>query len=177
MLTEDELAAEALRDDWTIRPMLVRDWDEDTEGEGGGYSRRLVPVTTPERAEMAEQFARHFHDEAGFDGLQFRAGMESESNRHVYLLNSRAILRAVPVAVGAVEVKVARDGSPVLTWVWLHPFERSSTWKVWERVWRELSELHGDLYIQAPLRPAMEAFRRRIGVPDERIVQLVPGGG
>jgi hypothetical protein len=174
MLTEDELAGEALRDDWVIRPLLVADWNEEDEGGLQGWARRLVSVTTAARAEMAEQFARNFHEEVGFDGLQFRAGMESESNRHVYLLNSRAIIRAVPVAVGAVEVKVVADGSPVLTWVWLHPFERGS---VWEGAWQELTELHGELFIQAPLRAPMDAFRRRVGVADDRIVQLVPREG
>lgn len=174
MLTEEELAAESLRDDWVIRPMLVADWDEENEGGLKGWARRLVPVTTSARAEMAEQFARHFHDERGFDGLEFRAGMESESNRHIYLLNSRAITRAVPVAVGAVEVKIAADGSPVLTWVWLHPFERGSVWRL---AWKELIELHGDLYLQAPLSGSMNAFRQRVGVPDERVVRFVPREG
>lgn len=165
MLSDEELGRESVDGEWTLEPALVADWDEDTDGYVSN-TVRLLPVNTDHRAELAEQFALWFKRERGFDFVPFEKGDQEEVVRHVYLINSHEFLRMVPVAVGAVEIRDVGD-SAVLMWCWLHPFERGS---IWREAWQELVKRHGDLKLQAPLSGAMQSFRRRMKIPDDRVV-------
>ncbi|HWH25016.1 MAG TPA: hypothetical protein VNT53_00015 [Pseudolysinimonas sp.] len=147
-------------DDWTYAPAAVEDWPIDAS-----MQPPLIPVDTAHRARIAKRFGRYFKTERRFDFPPYEPGDESDA-RHIYLIGSREFLTLMPIAVGAVEVRDI-NSLKVLEWVWIHPMERGQ--HRWERVWRDLSQIHGDLHIRQPISASMRTFLTREGLIDKEI--------
>lgn len=133
-----------------------------------GVKWMLYPVNSPQRAEVAEQIARYFHKETGFDFPPYMVGDEGEDNP-VYLVRSKASTTCVPIIAGAVGFQKVRSDW-VLTWIWLHPWERGG--RLVDAVFKTLDEVHGDFYIEAPVSNAMRGLMRKRQYDDSRVVRI-----
>lgn len=131
-----------------------------------GAEWMLYPVNSPERAEVAERIARYFYKETGHDFPPYSAGDESDS-RPVYLVRSKRVATCVPIIAGAVGFEKV-ESEWVLTWVWLHPWERGG--RLTEAVFKTLDVVHGSFFILAPVSKAMRSLMKKREYDESRAI-------
>ena len=102
-----------------------------------GAEESLYPVTTPAQVEVATRIGRYWKNETRYGSTPV---IEVASPTRVTLLIKSTAGTMAPLAGGGVEMEQPRDHW-VLTWVWLHPFERSGRSNEW---WPALEKEFGD---------------------------------
>jgi len=125
----------------------------------------VYPVNSPQRQAVAERIARYFHREAGFDHPPYSAGDETP-DRPVYLVRSERLSTMVPLIAGAVAFRRVEDAW-VLSWVWLHPWERSG--ELTHLTFNTLDQIHGPFLVAGPVRKAMRGLMDKRGYREVRI--------
>lgn len=133
-----------------------------------GVSWMLYPVNSPQRGEAAESIGRYFHRETHFDFPPYSVGDEGEDH-HVYLVRSKRISTCVPIVAGALGIQRVQDNW-VLTWIWLHPWERGTN--LVDAVFNTLDETYGSFYVEAPISGAMRGLMSKRKYDENRIVRI-----
>lgn len=133
-----------------------------------GSKWMLYPVNSAERRQVAESIGRYFHRETRFDFPPYTAGDETKDNP-VYLVRSKRLGTAVPLIAGAIGFKRVQDDW-VLTWIWLHPWERGTT--LVDAVFDVLDAMHGSFYIEGPISGAMRRLMAKRQYDTSRVVRI-----
>lgn len=133
-----------------------------------GIAWMLYPVVSAERREVAAKIARYFHRETRFDFAPYTEGDENE-DRVVYLVRSKRITTMVPIIAGAVEFQKVGD-KWVLTWIWLHPWERST--RLATAVFDLLDSAFGAFLIEGPISGAMRRLMEKRQYELSRVVRI-----
>jgi len=128
----------------------------------------LYPVNSPQRRQVAENIGRYFHRENRFDFAPYTAGDENEARR-VYLVRSKRLTTTVPIIAGAIALEKVEE-KWVLTWVWLHPWERATA--LVDAVFDVLDETYGMFYIEGPVSGAMRRLMEKRRYDERRIVGI-----
>jgi len=136
-----------------IRMELIPDID-DTAWE---MNCDLIKAETPGQLELAARLSRYFSIETGH---QYQYVDHSESRTSYYFVQPTWILVSAPLAAGCICLTKLNDAF-VVSWIWIHPFERSKSRHALPQWWKKLSELHPDFALQLPLSKAMEGLLRK----------------
>lgn len=134
-----------------------------------GIHESLFRVDSALRQDAAEHFGRCFHREIQHDFAPYRRGDESD-DLHVLLLRSGRLLRTVPIAAGAVEMKRVR-GLWVLTWIWIHPWDRGDRHPTTKQAFDALDAAYGEFSILGPISEAMRSLMKKRGYEDRLVVR------
>ncbi|WP_412540090.1 hypothetical protein R8Z50_30375 [Longispora sp. K20-0274] len=113
-------------------------------------------------ADVGIQFKR----ELGYDTPPFDPGDPLGDG---VLILSQKFIATFPIAAGAAEFIRHDDGAWMMTWIWLHPYERGNS--LAGQVWDELEDRYGQFLIDGPLSPAMRAFLNRRQILNCRIIE------
>ncbi|MET4670358.1 hypothetical protein [Streptomyces sp. PvR018] len=131
----------------------------------------LIPATEDMRLRKAvEIFGKCFYREMGFDFPPFEAEFVhygGELNREeVVLFDSQAPQATFPIAAGAAGLSIV-NGTRVLDWIWIHPFQRGKG--LADIAWDDLEAAYGDTFqVRGPLSKAMRRFLEKRDVAPER---------
>lgn len=138
----------------------------------------LVECVSSREKYVAGEFARYFHIEMGFDSPPFEAS-STDPDVRTFLIRDRMMTGTdYEMTFGAVGIRSVKS-SPVLTWIWVHPWRRQGVSQhdpLFARAHRELVKEVGELFYEAPLSLAMKGALKRVGVdPDARARRIVYG--
>lgn len=157
-LTAEEIAGESYNlDRYTLSVFPVTDYGRWSAGE-----RILIPAIGEHREVIVEQFGKYFNRETGFDFPPYSVGNHSTSK--TYLITAPRVLRLLPVAVGAIEMRPVTAGFQ-LAWMWLHPLFRGGHDGIARRVWDDLTAEFGTFSVQPPITRPMKALLTAVGSP------------
>jgi hypothetical protein len=132
-----------------------------------GSKETLFRVDSPLRQAAAVHFSRYYHRELQFDMPPYTQGDESE-DLHVVLLRSHRLGTCVPIAAGAAGMLRVGD-TWLLTWIWIHHWERGDRHHTTQRVFDALDAAYGQFKVEAPVSGAMRGLLKKRGY-ENRVV-------
>jgi hypothetical protein len=104
----------------------------------------LIPASTPGLRDAVAIFAQQFRRETSYDFAPFDI---HDLTAHGVLFDSIRFQATFPIAAGAAGL-TQKDGTWVMEWVWIHPYERGG--RLLDRAWDELEREHGQFHIAGP---------------------------
>jgi len=144
-----------------------------------GMDSRSGPVIlradTSELRDVVTAIGMQFKRELRYDVPPFDP---DDPHTEAFVIASTRFEATFPIAAGAGGMDRDPSGAWVLTWVWLHPYERGG--RLFGDAWRALEARYGDFSLEGPFSPAMQRFIVGNGISADRLLQadgFDPGEG